>query len=248
MWTHFLLPKAMWFPWSCKLEVVASKQRYRERVKKKSGGTGVTRPGQKETQHKTTVFKYLRGSRSRDAMRKCFLLMKALHQRTGLLVKQWVSRPWKCFPCRGDPLLGWTRSLPRSHNALAFGGLTKHTAALSSCFLKGWEEDHKGNPYLRRRLCCTCLVDGGEQDCNVSLISLMSSFSGSSPASPRLLYPLSSSSKAGWPLHLLNCLPLYLPHPNHFPTPLFLHGVVSYNFILPSSPVALSGCLFQHHW
>lgn len=166
----------------------------------------------------------------------------------GSFEKQWVSRPWKCFPCRGDPLLGWTRSLPRSHNALAFGGLTKHTAALSSCFLKGWEEDHKGNPYLRRRLCCTCLVDGGEQDCNVSLISLMSSFSGSSPASPRLLYPLSSSSKAGWPLHLLNCLPLYLPHPNHFPTPLFLHGVVSYSFILPSSPVALSGCLFQHHW
>lgn len=40
MWTHFLLPKAMWFPWSCKLEVVASKQRYRERVKKKWGHWG----------------------------------------------------------------------------------------------------------------------------------------------------------------------------------------------------------------
>lgn len=41
-------------------------------------------PGEEETQHRIAIYKYLRGSRSRDYIKKCFLQMKAFYQRTGL--------------------------------------------------------------------------------------------------------------------------------------------------------------------
>lgn len=85
-----LAPKAiLLFPWSYRLGVVASKQSYGDRFLMEA--SGVLWLGE-ETQHRIATYKYLRGSRSRGYIKKCFLQMKVVRQRTGLPCKI-VSSP-----------------------------------------------------------------------------------------------------------------------------------------------------------